>query len=209
MINDESAQELMPDVRTAARTVAREWAGVIDEDDAEQEIWVHLLERLGTLDTITEMDRPLRISSLTAIGRQIASQYRDDLEMFSGNYTYGTAKVRGMLGSGALGDPNGDYGTHASPIWEMPESVIEQLQRTDRESASERIDLFLGLKQLHRINPRYGYLISQKYIHWVEFDNDDPDRKACDRAVDALVREMNRVRVQRGNAFEQGPGTRK
>jgi len=198
--------EMMPDVRTAARTTGREWEDVIDSDDAEQEILIRLLELTETkLRELYELERPVRIKLLTEIGHQVGMKYRDDYELFSGNHTYGTRDVRKMLENDALAGVDEESGV---PLWELPESVISQITRTESETVSERIDLLLGMKKLVHRNARYGFLIQEKYVRGVEFANEDPDRKAVDRAVDALTREMNNTRRRRVAEYEDGPGAR-
>lgn len=205
MLTSDEYDLLRPDVQTASRTTSRSWEGVIESDDAEQEIWVRLLEAgRSTIDKVLEMDRPLRVSSLTRIGQQVGSQYRDDFEVFSGNWVYGTQDVRKLLDRDALGGERGDYGTDV-PMWELPESIIDQLNRTDTETATERIDLFLAMKRLYETNSWYAEIIVSNYV-----DNAPvhPHYKDLTRAVDALTREMNRTHTKRKAAYTDGPGTR-
>lgn len=205
MLTADEYDLLLPDVRTAARTTARSWDGVIEFDDAEQEIWVRLLEARTTTNTVLEMDRPARVSALTRIGQQIGSQYRDDFEVFSGNWVYGTQDVRKMLDHDALGGERGDFGTDV-PMWELPESIIDQLNRTDTETATERIDLFRGLKRLYASNSWYAEIVVSNYV---DCDPVHPNRIDLTRAVDALTKEMNRTHTRRKAAYDEGrPGTR-
>lgn len=203
MLSSDEYDLLLPDVRTAARTTARSWDGVIEFDDAEQEIWVRLLEAgRSTIDTVLPMDKPLRVRSLTRIGQQVGSQYRDDFEVFSGNWVYGTEDVRKMLDRDALGDERGDYGTEV-PLWELPESIIDQLNRTDTETATERIDLFTGLKRLSKSNSWYAEIVICNYV---DREPVHAHRKDLTRAVDALTKEMNRTHTRRKAEYEDGPG---
>lgn len=203
MTKDEIVRELMPDVQTAARTVAREWADVIDVDDAEQEIWFRLLELTpAKLEEVHALDKPIRIKLLTEIGHQVGMKYRDDFELFSGNYYYGTREVREMLDNDAIaGVEEGSIG----PLWELPESVISQINKTDTETVTERIDLLLGMKSLARRNGWYEQVIVANYL------TDDPvhaHSQELTRAVDTLTREMNNVHRRRVAEYTEGPGTR-
>lgn len=196
---------LEPDVKTAAKTVGREWVDVIDQDDAEQEIWLLLLDRSDDLPgEIAALEKPARVSYLTEVGHQIAQQYRDDFELFSGNYTYGTRQVRKMLENDALAGVSEESGV---PLWELPETVIKQLNRSDTETVTERIDMFIGMSRLVKRNASYVDIITSAYLDR-DFDR-TKDGKALTRAVDALTKEMNRVHIARNADYTEGPGTRK
>lgn len=209
MLTSEEYELLLPDVQTAARTTARSWDGVIEFDDAEQEIWERLLGAgRSTIDKVLEMDKPLRVSSLTRIGQQVGSQYRDDFEVFSGNWVYSTKKVRDMLGLGALkpakGNPKSDV-----PSWDLPRSLIEKLDETETETRSERRDLFLGMKALAGSNEVYASAIKNSY--WTDGNPKltSSERKRLQRAVDALTREMNRSHTRVTAQYDNGIGARK
>lgn len=197
---------LAPDVKTAARTAGREWADVLEADDAEQEIWLLLLDRSdGLPGEIAALEQPARVSYLTEVAHQIGVQSRDDYELFSGNYLYGTRAVREMLDRDALGGIAGDVGV-AIPTWEVPEALLEQLNRTDTETATERIDLGIGLKRLHKRNARYVAVIMAQFV-----DNQPihDHSQELTRAVDALTHEMNRTHRARVANYTEGPGSRK
>jgi len=195
--------DMLPDIKRAARRVAREWADVIDADDAEQEIALRILDLTEPkVRELYELDRGLRISVLTEIGHQIGMKYRDDYELFSGNHRYGTREVRRMLENDALAGVEEEAGT---PLWELPESVILQLQRTSTETVTERIDLFLGMKRLSERNSWYAQVLV------ANFRDGEPCHKhriELTRAVDALTAEMNRIHRRRVAEYTEGPGTR-
>lgn len=186
---DTTTYELLaPDVLTAAKTTAREWPGTIDADDAEQEIWTILLEAgQNSLDILAGMDRPQRISSLTVYGHRIAARYRDDYDLFSGNFNYSTEYVRSILEEDALIVDDG---------------------RPDSLTTTVRLDLTIALYRLQDRTARYADLIRRKFIDGEEFEHSDPDRKALDRAVDALTRDMNRSNRSRQAEWADGPGSR-
>lgn len=204
-MNDTTYNILQPDVRTAAKTTAREWADVIDADDAEQEIWFRILESSADYsEEIASLDKPARVRVLTEIGHQVALNYRDDFELFSGNHTYGTRQVRQMLGRDALAGVHEGSGV---PIWELPQPIIKQLERTDTETVTERIDLFIGMHRLEERNARYVYVIVQAFVK-DEWDRTNNGMELT-RAVDALTREMNRTNRRRKAEYTDGPGTRR
>ena len=195
---------LAPDVRTAARTTAREWADVIDAEDAEQEIWLLLLSRSDDLpQQIAALEKPARVSYLIEVGHQIGQQYRDDYELFSGNYVYSVEQVRKMLKNDALAGVEDESGT---PLWELPETEIKRLQRTDSMTVTERIDLFLGMRQLAKRNAAYADYIKCRYLDG-DWSHIHPEKMS--RAIEALAKEMNRIHIARKAEYTEGPGTRK
>lgn len=205
-LTDDEYRTLEPDVKTAARTTAREWAAVTTADDAEQDIWVRLLESPGSVDTLTEMDQPGRVKALTNIGRQIASGQRDDFGYFSGNYHYSSDEVREILDNGALESERiqSDHTAAMQNIWEYDWEIIKQFERTDTETATQRIDLALGLQGLRDAKSPYFAVIVNKFVHEL-----DPDhRKTLTRAIDSLTDEMNRVNTRRKFNYEGVGGRR-
>ena len=180
---------LEPDVSAAAKTVAWKWPGTIQEDDLRQEIWLRLLEAgASTTDKLMEMDQPLRLSSLSQIGHQIAAKERDDYDLFSGNFFYSVDHVRALLEEDAL-----------VRITDDPGSLMH----------SERLDLQTALDRLRDRNPRHAFLIGEAYFKGVKFSQEDPDRQALMRAVTNLTLEMNRSHRSAIVAQHDGPGSRK
>lgn len=184
-MTDERTAEMAGDVERAARIVARRWPDVIDEDDAYQEIWLRLLEK-DYVDRVYELDAAARGDVLRRIGVQIASQYRDDYEIFSGQVCYGTEEVHRMLSGQMLVrdrselDPSG-------------------------EALAEYIDLHEARKLLRDSIPRYAEVIDVRFVS----GGPVADTKLVTRAVDALTREMNRVHLRRSAVHRDGPGSRR
>jgi hypothetical protein len=181
-----SDADLNAEVRSAARYTAQKWADVIETDDAEQEIWLRLLENDYT-DRVSDMEKPARATVLRKIGQQIASQYRDDYEVFSGQVTYSTDDVRLLLGAGLIDREREALDTH-------------------RETLSGWLDLHEGAQSLRDRNQSFAEIIWRRYVDGAELDA--TGRKALTRAVDALTREMNRVNTRRYAGHAEGPGTR-
>jgi hypothetical protein len=95
---ERNMEELLETVKKAAKSVAFQWPGVIEADDVEQEIWVHLLERPGTVTKILDkMDDSAKYRAIVGIGHQIASKERNDYSYYSGNYKYSLADVKKIL----------------------------------------------------------------------------------------------------------------
>jgi hypothetical protein len=182
-LTDDRTDEIYDDVQRAARTVARKWPDVIDEDDAEQEIWLRLYGN-DYIGTLADAETPSRRSVLNRIGGQVASQYRDDYEAFSGQVTYGTDEVRRMLTSGMLTRTDFD-----------PSS----------ETLTEYIDLHEAAKSLRDSDAAYAEIVWQTFV----LKEPPGHTQRVTRAVDALTREMNRVNRRRWSAHHDGPGSRK
>ena len=179
---------LEPDVLAAAKTVAWKWPGVIQEDDLRQEIWLRILEAgTSTTDKLLEMDQPLRLSSLSQIGHQIAAKERDDYDLFSGNFFYSTHHVRALLEEDALVHLENQAGTLMH---------------------SERFDLQVGMEKLRHRSAVHTHLIEQVYVRGY-VPKDGGERKELTRAVDSLTREMNRSNRSQIVAQHDGPGSRK
>jgi hypothetical protein len=112
-----------------------------------------------------------------------------------------------MLDDGILvsNDPDFHDGT---PLWELPATVLGQLNRTDTESATSRIDVSLAMKNLVQSNSWYAHVIvgvfTEYHIEYAQERDLTPAayRKEITRAVDALTKEMNRINQYRSDEFE-------
>lgn len=178
-----TSPDLYEEVERAGRITARRWPGVIDAEDAEQEIWVRLLES-DYVDRLTEMEPAARSHVLGRIGSQVASQYRDDLEVFSGNVSYGTDEVRAMLKAGLL----------ARQRKELDPSS---------ETLTEFLDLHEGAQGLRDRSPQYAETLGKAFL----LKEDTGHSMNLTRAIDALTVEMNRVSARRFSDHD-GPGSR-
>lgn len=96
---NQELRDILPAIEKAANVVALKWAGTIEADEAVQEIIMRLIESPGSLTKLSEMTEKARQGSLIGIGHQVASQYRDDYDAFSGNWYYSTEDVRRYAGS--------------------------------------------------------------------------------------------------------------
>ena len=182
---DEILVEIMPLVRKAAQSVAAQWPGIVEADDVEQEIYVNLLglkeEHLRRL--VDEFDRDGLVKVFKERqGHQVAARYRNDFELFSGNYRYSGEEVRSLLESGAL--------------------VF-----SDELTATERVDLMAAMERLQETSPQYAEALFRRYAEGIP-DRGKSDEHARLRAIRALTREMNR-NFNRETAEHEGPALRK
>lgn len=182
------ADDLHAEVLSAARITARRWQGVIDADDAEQEIWVRLLES-DYIDRLSDMDKPARGYVLRRIGHQVAGRYRDDYEVFSGQVFYSTDEVRALLAKGLLDRPPDELDTAS-------------------DTMSEWLDLHEATEQLRDQHPSHADIIAARYVVG-DYEPGPAGGKPLTLAVDALTREMNRIHRRRWAPHEDGPGSRR
>lgn len=182
---DEILVEIMPLVRKAAQSVAAQWPGVVEADDVEQEIYVNLLElkEENLRRLVDEFDRDGLVKVFKERqGYQIAARYRNDFELFSGNYRYSGEEVRSLLESGAL--------------------VF-----ADEMTVTERVDLTNAMQRLEETSPQYAEAIVRRYLEGDAITTGAESRKA-QRAVESLTREMNRS-FNKATAEHEGPALRK
>jgi hypothetical protein len=176
--------DLQDAIHRAAGIVARRWPSVIEADDAEQEIWVRLLEN-DYYDRVAGLEPAAQTSTLIRIGSQIASGYRDDYEVFSGQVYYATDEVRALLTSGLL-DRRRDEIDAAS------------------ETLTEWMDLHEGAQSLRDSHPAQAAVIARRFLLGEPVEHS----QQVTRAVDALTRHMNQVHRRRSADYE-GPGSRR
>lgn len=178
---DDLIADLLPRVRQAARTVSVYWPETIDADDVEQEIAVRLLEAdVRWLEALADSPAAGIVTVLKRAGMQVAAGYRDDFELFSGNYFYSGDEVRRLLADGAL-----VFG--------------------DELTCTERADLARAMSQLAKASPQYHDVLVRRYAL---DEANRADKDVLSRAVRALTREMNRS-FNRARVAHEGPALRR
>lgn len=180
-MKNDVAREMQADIHKAAVIVERKWPGVISAEDAEQEIWVRLLESDGSVRQLREMEANTRNNSLVSIGHQIASEFRAAYDLFTGQIFYCVDDVKTLLERGA---------------------ITEQKVQTD----TERMDLEEGLLMLREKNQSYAEAIAAEFVIGPE-GSTHPMTKS--RAIERLTDLMNQVHRRRAAQYESGPGSRK
>ncbi|GAB3475439.1 hypothetical protein [Amycolatopsis cihanbeyliensis] len=173
--------ELMDELRRVAEVTAVEWPGTIDADELTQEISLRLLrDRQAT--TVTDLAGRQRRRGLYRMAQQIASDYRNDYDHFSGNYNYSTREVREMLDNGVLVEA-GD-GHDPAPL-----------------------DLRAAFAELEREHASYAAALVARYVHCVPMSRPN-ERKGVQRGADKLTELMNRLGRARQQDYTEGPGSR-
>lgn len=182
-LTKDQTTELQQLVKAAARRVAAQWPSVVEKDDLEQEIVLHLIERPGALARLfEEPEQQVRQSFLIKVGHQIASKEQQDYDRFSGNYLYDTAEVRGFLDR---------------QIWTIKDKL-----------SAEKQDLEEGLSILAERNSKAYAEIVNRFFHDI-VPADSAGRMRVLRAIETLTELMNRTGAERRRAYTEGPGSRK
>ncbi|AIS73726.1 hypothetical protein SEA_PANAMAXUS_51 [Mycobacterium phage Panamaxus] len=204
MTSHNDLEWLQPVVRKAAKVVALQWPGVIEADDAEQSIWLKLLESPGTVDKAANLDDLALRRFITRIGHQIASKERWDYAYYKGAYRYSVHEVKRLLKSGALKEQEQELKAQTFD----KESVSTGKTTPTTQIPDDVMDLRRALIRVAERNEGYAEILIKRY-RLDEFPADKSEASALTRAHDLLVKEMNRTRRADYEERADGPGTRR
>lgn len=179
---EEQLNELKSVICRAANSVARQWPGVIDAEDVEQEIYVHLIERPASIQKILEMDDRARYRAIVGVGHQIARQERTDLDYYRGAFNYGVDDVKDLLKREVL----------TKPVVQFDAAVA---------------DLMDALERMVTKTPQYVDAVVSRYADMEVPAQGAPAQRLSD-ALESLTRHMNQAAKNRYNVRDDGPGTR-
>lgn len=185
-LNEIEAGVLQKDVKRAAKSVAFQWPDVIEADDVEQEIWLHILERPGTRVDLLEMDELPRYRTISKIGHRIASKARTDSYYSRGVYLYSLADVKRMLNSGAIKE----FQLKAQS-YDGDQISVNQVG-PDSQVSDEVMDLRRALVRLSEKNERYAVAIINRY-RLDQFPSNKSDTDALNHGIESLTNEINRI----------------
>jgi hypothetical protein len=197
--------DLMPQVKKAAKSVAYQWPGVVDQEDMEQSLSLHLLERDSVLQKLYAEENKERMQALVWWGNQIAKGERADYEAFTGNFRYSVNEVKRFLAGGLLRGLN--PATESSWTVEDYISTDNSFEDGVLTRYSTELDLTRAMKVLAKKNHPYARAIIVRYL-LNEVQTDGADRVTLSRAVKALTDEMNRSFKKQHADAPDGPGTR-
>ncbi|AFU20677.1 hypothetical protein GOOSE_52 [Mycobacterium phage Goose] len=197
------SDELLPVIKRAARNVAYQWPGVIEADDVEQSICLHLLERPSSIRKVEQMDQMAQYRAIIGVGHQIASQERTDYAYYKGAYRYSVNEVKELLKAGALKEHDEgvnavDYSEEKVSTGKTEPTTLIPVQVTDLRAA---------LKLLADRNELQTTALIKRY-RLDEFPETPAEKMVLKRAHEALTSEMNRVRRTDHVTRDDGPGTR-
>lgn len=176
--------KLRPTIKKAASSVAFVWNSIVDPEEAEQMITLHLLERPGSLKKIVNMQRDAQYRAVVGIGHQIASQERADYDYFRGAYRYSVKEIKDALQAGVLVE---EFDNFHEVVFDLKES----------------------LKILSERSPQYVAAIEDRYVDWNIPKSQSTEQVRLSNAISALTDEMNKTNKRRFANRIDGPGTRK
>lgn len=173
-------EEVLPDIETAAQRVAKKWPQITTADDLYQELVLHFLEAPGSLEKLAGLSSEKRLARLVAIGHERASEARDKLDYFSGQFNYSVDEVRKLLERGA---------------------ILTRVRDFDAAS----IDVQASMEVLHKRNRDYWSILVERYVTGIKFDRESNEAKhLLPRAVESLTTLMNRARSTQSYEFTNG-----
>ncbi|WP_157931035.1 hypothetical protein [Mycobacteroides abscessus] len=198
---------LTKDIKKVAKNVEFQWPGLITKDDAEQEIWVHIMESPKTSDDLEAMDSDSRYRTIHKIGHRIASDYRADYDHFTGNFRYSVDEVKKLLESGAM-----EVVEHSiASGWSDSEFVSGGTEFEDKVllTVSQETDLKNGLEVLRAESQQYYEILSRKYLLGENVTQTGAEHTRLSRAYSALATAMNSSHKVQHADRQDGPGTRR
>jgi hypothetical protein len=182
-VSDLTLNDLVPVIKRASKSVAYQWPGVIDADDVEQGIYIHLLERQTSVEKIYGMDDLAKYRAVVGIGHQIASQERTAYDHFKGSYSYSVGEIKDLLKQGVLEDEAPDH------------------------FKAELVDMELAFAEMDARVPQYVDAIHARYaLHQVPAQG--AAAKRLSDALTSLADAMNKVARNRFSSRDDGLGTR-
>ncbi|WP_018565016.1 hypothetical protein [Streptomyces sp. PsTaAH-124] len=163
---------------SVAGSIARNWA-VVEKDDVKQHILMNAYERRKSLEERWE-DPAFLYGFCRKVGTQFASAERDARDVQDGRYYYTPMEARQALETFVLSDEE---------IGQMLGRHDDLLKcRVTDSLLTARMDASLALNRLPKHTKA---LLMKRYVYGLPMA-DDTERKAANRAVDALARKMNR-----------------
>lgn len=169
---------VLPDMKAAAGRVAKKWPQVTNQEDLFQDLVVHFLESPGSLEKLAQLAPNKRLARLVAIGHERASAARDDLEQFSGQFTYSVDEVRKLAQRGAI------------------------LKSVEAFHAAS-VDLQESMATLKNNNKDYWGAIVDRYVNDTVPAQGAP-AMVLSRALESLTKLMNRARASKRYEFTNG-----
>ncbi|MFC8099412.1 hypothetical protein [Streptomyces sp. NPDC057363] len=161
-----------------SRSIAASWA-VVEKDDVKQHVLLHAYERRKTIEEHWGDDTFL-YAFCKKVGQQYASAERDARDVEDGQYYYTPREARQAIESFIISDDE---------IGQLIGRYDDLLKcRITDSLMSARLDASLALNKLPKATRA---ALMRRYVYGLP-PADDAERKAANRAVDALARQMNR-----------------
>jgi DNA-directed RNA polymerase specialized sigma24 family protein len=160
-----------------ARKIADAWA-VVEKDDVKQAILLHAYERRNLIED-NYSDQFLWVFAKKA-GTQYASKERDARDVEDGAYYYTPDEARMALTTFILSDE--EMGERLGTYDDLLSCRITDNLMSARMDATTAIN---------RLPKGQREILMRRYVFGLPW-RDDSERKASNRALDALARQMNR-----------------
>jgi hypothetical protein len=201
--------DMKNEVTKAAKAVAFQWPGIVEADDLEQDITLHLLDRPGSVEKLLrDFDDRQRLNAIIKIGHQIAAQERTDYDLFSGNFRYSVNEVKQILEDRVLHNESPELGSN----WSVADytSTGGEFADTVNTKLATETDLRRGMAHLRKVNSKYAEAIESRYLRDEVIPRDDRAQKTLlSRALTSLTTQMNRSYKRQFVERPDGPGTRR
>ncbi|MFI5865872.1 hypothetical protein [Streptomyces sp. NPDC051546] len=162
---------------SVGKQIARDWR-VTEKDDVKQSILLHAYERRPMIEA--NYSEPFLWQFAKKVGRQYASSQRDARDVEDGQYYYTPDEARMALGTLLFTDE--EMGSMMGQKEDLSRARI-----TDN-LMSARLDV---TKAMARLSTPTRELLMRRFVFGLPA-GDDSARKAGNRAVDSLARQMNR-----------------
>lgn len=162
---------------SVGKQIARDWR-VAEKDDVKQSILLHAYERRPMIEA--NYSEPFLWQFAKKVGRQYASAERDARDVEDGQYYYTPEEARMALGTLLFTDE--EIGSM------MGQKDDLSTARVTDNLMSARLDASTAMTRLP--TPTRETLM-RRFVFGIP-PADDSARKASNRAVDALARQMNR-----------------
>lgn len=191
LCSEQMAAELSEELHALSKQVSRNWPGVLDSEDIEQDVWIWILETWNGPQLLHGADEETRGKLIYWMANKTAKRHRNEHDLFSGNYYYSTDDVRAILNR----DPSPEDDAMFEH-WEQMAGEPVALPSTSpgAETLTEQMDLDEGLELLEKKKPQIAAII------WATFYHNSPIHKhriELTRAIDALTYAMNNVHRKR------------
>ncbi|MEV6419035.1 hypothetical protein [Streptomyces sp. NPDC051662] len=161
----------------AARSIASAWS-VVEKDDVKQAILLHAYERRTLIERTYE--DPFIWAFCKKAGNQYASKERDARDVEDGRYYYTPDEAKSALATFIYSDEE---------IGQMLGKRDDLLScRVTDNLVSARLDASAAL---NRLTKSQRSVLMRRYVFGIP-PKDDTERKASNRGLDALARQMNR-----------------
>ncbi|MFC4501727.1 MULTISPECIES: hypothetical protein [Streptomyces] len=161
-----------------ARSIALNWS-IVEKDDVKQHILMNAYERKKSLEDHWG-EEAFVYAFCKKIGNQFASAERDARDLEDGKYFYTPKEVRQALETLVYSDE--EMGRLLGKRDDLLRARITDNLMSARMDASVALD---------KLPKQTKAVLTKRYVYGLPVA-DDTERKAANRAVDALARQMNR-----------------